>query len=464
MFDFRRKYCILGIIALIFSVHQTFAENLEDVYQLAVKNDQAFQNATATRQATAEALPQAMATLFPQLSATANSTLTRQWTTNSSSTTNGLVKYNSNGYTVTATLPLININDWYTVRQANSTVKRADATYADAAQSLILRTAQAYFNVLQAEDNLRNTRAQKDLLAKQLQQSKARYEVGVDALTSVYNAQSAYDSAAAQEISNENTLYTAYQNLAVITGQPIDHLSRLIDNLPLQQPNPTDISAWQKAAENHNFSLLSYRYAAQAAREGVALNQANHLPTLSATGSYAYTNENPNVVNVNGENQTVSTAGFQVSVPLFAGGQVMSQTRQAQDQLVQAETTLELQHRQILAQTYQTYTSILAGIKKIEADRAAIRSANSALQSNQASYQAGTMTIVDVLQAVNNLYAAQQTFTADQYAYLTNTFTLKQLAGNLTNLDVSAINRWLTNGVTTSANLVNQQALRVEKK
>ncbi|MCD6046938.1 MAG: tolC [Gammaproteobacteria bacterium] len=450
-------------LALYCLANSALAENLEDVYQLAIKNDQTFQNATATRQAAAEALPQAMSVLFPQISGLANTTMNRTDTEGASAVVQaGLQKYNSHGYTLNLSMPLIDFTNWYGISQAKSSVKAADATYADAAQSLIIRTSQAYFNVLQAEQNLYFARSQKELLAKQLAQSKARYEVGVDALTSVYNVQAQYDAAVATEIANANSLFTAYQNLNVITGKPIDHLSRLVDDLPLLTPNPNNISAWEKAAEDRNFSLLSLRYTATSQLAAIKVAQSGHLPSLSAVDTYQYAQTSVNGFSPGQQSTTTtSSVGLQVNVPLFSGGSVLSQTRQAQAQYVQAQTSLELQHRTVIAQVYQTYTSILAGISKINADRAAIKSANSALASNQAAYQAGTMTIVDVLTAVTNLYNAQQALVTDEYSYLMNTLTLKQLAGNLTNLDVAAINKWLTNGTTTSssATIVNQQAL-----
>ncbi len=432
-----------------------FAEDLEQIYQLAIKNDQTFQNATALRQDTSEALPQALSVLFPLINGTATTAMNRVTTTNSTST-NGLAKYNTHGYTLNLSMPIINFNDWYLVGQAKAQAKQADADYATAAQSLIIRTAQAYFNVLKAEDTLRIDQAKKKLLATQLAQSTARYQVGVDPMTTVYNARAAYDGAVAAEINDKNGLYTAYLNLQVITGKPINQLTRLIDNLPLQPPVPTDLNAWQKAAETRNFSLLSLRFAADAARQFIHANQANQLPNLSTVNSYEFqqTSSNPNTVGL--ETQRTTITGLQLSVPIFQGGEVLSQTRQAQARYVEAMTNLELQRRQTLANTFQTYNSVLSGISQIEADRATIKSNNEALESNQASYQAGTMTIVDVLTAINNLYSALQTFSADQYTYLENTLTLKQLAGNLSNLDIAAINQWLTNGNTISESEIKQ--------
>ena len=450
------------LLGLSLLVQLAFAENLEDIYQLTIKNDQLFQTATATRQAASESLPQAIAILFPNISANASTVMNRTSSManlNPNFGTGGLVKNNTNGYQLTLTMPLIDFNQWYQVSEAKSQVKEADATYADAAQNLIIRTATAYFNVLSAEDLLENNRAQKALLAKQLQQANARFEIGVDAKTSVYNVQAQYDAARAQEIASESALYAAYQDLQVMTKKPVNRLSRLIDHLPLWQPTPNNMDAWQKAAEQHNFSILALRYAAEAARSAISASNANHLPVLSTTSQYARTTDSPNASELNGLREITGNVGLSVTLPLFEGGQVLSQTRQAKDLYVQASTKMEQQHRQVSSQTLQTYSNILSGIVKIKADQAAIQSANSALTSNQAAYQAGTMTIIDVLSAIQNLYQAKRNYSADEYSYLLNTLTLKQLAGSLTNFDIIALNKYLKNGYTIAASDLTEKKI-----
>jgi len=453
---------IRWLLGLSLLVHLAFAENLADIYQLTVKNDQLFQNATATRQADSESLPQAMAVLFPNISAQASTVMNRSWSManlNPNFGTGGLVKNNTNGYQLTLTMPIIDFNQWYQVSEAKSQVKQADAAYAEAAQDLIMRTATAYFNVLSAEDLLENNRAQKDLLAKQLKQANARFDIGVDAKTSVYNVQAQYDAAVAQEIASESALYAAYQDLQIMTKKPVNRLSRLIDHLPVWQPTPSNMDAWQKAAEQHNFSILALRYAADAARSAIGASNANHLPVLSTNNQYTRTADSPNASEPNGLRETNSSIGLSVTLPLFEGGQVLSQTRQAQDLYVAALTKMEQQHRQVLSQTVQTYSNILSGIVKIQADETAIQSANSALTSNQAAYQAGTMTIIDVLNAINNLYQAKRNYSADEYSYLLNTLTLKKLAGTLTNLDIVALNKYLHNGYTIAASELVQKKI-----
>ncbi len=424
------------------------AMDLLDVYQLAIVNDQTFAAATAERQAAVEALPQAMAVWFPQLSASAISQM--NWVYQNTAPT--YQKYNNHGYTVTASQNLLNMNAWFAVSEAKAAVNEANAMYATAAQDLIVRTAAAYFAVLQAADNLVLVQAQKALVKKELSQAQARFDVGVDAISSIYNAQASYDSLVAQEITANNALISAYQGLQTITGVPINSLQRLMDNLPLVAPMPASIPAWQNFSEAHNLSLKVDQYATVVAKQAIHGSTANHLPSIAATGSYNYNRQNAGQAYAGATSTSTtqmdttgstSAAGIEVTIPLFAGGAVMSQTRQAQANYALSYANLELLHRQVMASVYQTYSTVLSGVSQIQADRQMITSKNNALMSNQAAYQAGTMTIIDVLNAISDLYSAEKTYSADQYAYLQNTLKLKQLAGNLSNADLVAINHFL---------------------
>lgn len=443
----------LGLCTILLVwINPAYAMDLMDVYQLAIQNDQSFAAATAARQASVEALPQAMAVWFPNLSATAISQM--NWVYQNIEPT--YQKYNNHGYTVSVSQQLINFNDWFLVDQAKATVNQANAVYADAAQSLMTRTVAAYFAVLQAADTLGLVQAEKALVKKQLDQSRARFEVGVDAISSIYNSQASYDSLVAQEITAGNALVAAYQNLQVITGVPIQSLQRLKRDLTLIGPVPEQVQAWQNFAEAHNLSLKADLYASQAAKQAIHASDANHLPSVSANGSYNYNRQNPGQPYPGSPltyptNGSTSAAAVQVTIPIFAGGMVVSQTRQAQATYAESYANFQLAHRQVMAQVYQTYANVKAGIGKITADRQTIKSKNNALDSNQAAYQAGTMTIVDVLNAISDLYNAEQIYAIDQYVYLQNTVNLKYLAGNLTDADLVAINHLLTQEHTLAA-------------
>ncbi|MFU8797942.1 MAG: TolC family outer membrane protein, partial [Gammaproteobacteria bacterium] len=356
-----------------------------------------------------------------------------------------------------------NFASWMTVRKASAQVKQADAMYGASMQDLMLRVATAYFNVLQAEDNLRITQAQKKLLIKQLDEAKQRYEVGVSTMTNVFNAQASHDLSAAQEINDKNVVNTRYESLRGITGKRYPHLSQLKTVIPLITPNPADINKWVDAARQQNLTLRASRFAADAARENIKIQAGGHVPTLSATGGYTANqvggqSSQPGIGSIPKES---SAAGLVLNVPIFQGGLVLSHVRQAQYHYQQATADMEFNHESIVTATRQTYMSVLADISKIEADQATIKSNQSALASNKAAYRAGLMTNTDVLTTQKALFDAQRQYAADQYTYLTDTLRLKQLAGTLNEKDLQIINRWLA---TPQAKMPKAQTKKDQKE
>jgi outer membrane protein len=260
-------------------------------------------------------------------------------------------------------------------------------------------------------------------------------------MTNVYQAQADYDSLVAARIAAQNAVLNNMEALRSITGRTYISLTPLSHNIPLLTPNPANPEDWIAAGEKNNWKLLSARYASLAAKENIRVNYAGHFPTVNAVGSY----QNGNDVGVAPSSQTQweSQVGVQVSLPLFQGGAVVSRTRQAQDQYVAASDQMESSRRQVILQVEQAFNNIMAGISKIEADRIAVTSSVSALDSTEAGYKAGTKTLLDNLTSVQNVYQAKTNLAADQYSYLNNTLLLKEAAGSLCGSDIVAVNHWL---------------------
>jgi outer membrane protein len=441
------KKTILSVVLAVGAsgaIAPAYATDLMDIYNQALQSDQTYQAAQSTRLSDREVLPQSIAALMPQLSGTANTTGNKSTILNTSALSSngnplGTTRFNSNGYGLTLTQPIFNFASWMTVRQASATAKQADATFAAAGQDLIVRVAQAYFNVLQAEDELSYSEAQKTASAKQLDQVQERFKVGLDAITSVYDAQAQYDKAVAQEIGDQNTLSDNKEALRQLTGQYYSEVETLKIELPLITPQPADVEQWVNTAEKQNLSYLASRYATQAARANVKINFAGHMPVLNAVGTYAKSNgSNSGTTDLNS-----SSAGLQVTVPIFQGGLILSQTRQAEDNYATASANMEASYRQTVVTTRQKYNDVITGISKIKADRQAILSAQSSLDSTQESFKVGTRTIVDVLISLQNLYQAKRVYAQDEYQYINDTLALKEAAGTLTANDLQAINAWL---------------------
>jgi len=438
------KKILFGVATSLLFVQCAYADDLLAVYQQALDNDPVIQAAKATRDATMEGVPQSVAQLLPNIGATAQSSHIRTSPPSAAATAafgGNDSDFYQHDYTLTLTQPIFNFQSWMQLRASSDQSKQAAATYNAALQDLITRVSTAYFNVLNAQDNLEFTTAQETAIESQLKQIKERYQVGLDTMTDVYQAQADYDSLVAARIAAQNTVLNNMEALRMITGRLYSTLTPLSQNIPLITPDPAKPEDWIAAGEKNNWTLLSARYASLAAKENIRVNYAGHFPTVNAVGSY----QSGNDVGVAPSTQTQweSQVGVQVSLPLFQGGSVISKTRQAQDQYVAASDQMESARRQVILQTEQAFNNVMAGISKIDADHIAVTSSVSALDSTRAGFKAGTKTLLDVLTAEQNVYQAKTNLASDQYSYINNTLLLKQAAGSLSGADVVAVNHWL---------------------
>lgn len=444
------KKIILGILlAEVFSA-ACYAENLVDVYQQAFLSDPQFKAANAQWLANRETLPISVAALLPQISATGN--VARQHTeaegvtflNNELLPENGNFFSNTASYSLMLTQPIFNLGSWATVWGAEATVKQAEATYLSAIESLMLRTSQAYFSVLLAQDTLRFTTANKEAVKRLLEQTQHRYDVGLIAITDLDNTKASYAQAMSDEIAAKKNLDDSKERLAEITGRKYACLSTLKVNFPLVTPQPADIQRWVKAAEKQNFDLAAASFASQAARETIKVKNAGHLPTLSGGLNYNY-NYDSNNSGFNDMSRTkVASAGLNLNVPIFQGGAVVAQTRQAEYQYQQAISVQEQTHRSVVSNISQAYLGVMAGISKVKADKQLVIANESALRSTEAQYTVGTRTMVDVLKAVSDYYNSQKLLATDEYDFIKQTLLLKQLAAILSIDDLQIINSWLT--------------------
>lgn len=446
----------LGVVAtfLAFVSHQAQAADLLGVYNLAYQNDPTFKAAQASWLASKENLSIGHAALLPQLTAAGDLArinydvegLTAQTDHGGTALSPSSTKFTHNvtKYSLTLTQPIFNFASWAGVWGAQAMVKQAEASYFAALQSLIYRTATAYFNVLQAKDVLRFTQAKKNAIGRQLEETKHKYEVGLIAITDYETAKASYDAQVAAEIAAANDEANKLEQLTEITGTQITDFSEVDSKtMPLVSPQPEDIEQWVKAAEKQNYDLSAARFASIAARENIKAQLAGHLPVITAQGSYGYNYDNNNSGFDNFMRQKTTAGNIAISLPLFSGGAVMAQTSQAQYQYQQATAQQEFVHRGVISQTRQAYLGVMSGISKIKADRQAVVSNQSALTSTEIAFSAGMRTMYDVLIAQTTLYDTEKNHAQDLYAFILQTLTLKRMAGILDLTDVKKINTWL---------------------
>ncbi|MCH8106571.1 MAG: TolC family outer membrane protein [Proteobacteria bacterium] len=430
------KYFI--IIGLSLNSQLLQAQDLMDIYRLALEQDAEYKIALSEYQAIVESLPLAISERRPQVDLSAN--ITKRGTDGFSDSANTSDSY---GYRVELTQALYNAEILSSIDAAEADVAKARADLEFSHQELILRVGEHYFDILAAQDNLEFAEAEENAIARQLEQAKKRFEVGLIAITDVREAQARYDIALARSILAENLLDNANQALQVIIAEaPSTSIASLGEALELNIPEPADIRQWVDLSLQNNQSLVAVLAAQKAAefkREGI---RKSNYPTVELIASYSDINfDNPPSGDTNQQDLILS---IKLNLPLFTGGRINAERQQAEANYRTARNVVLLQKRLTSQQTRNAYLGVLSGISQVKALKQALSSSRTALEATEAGFEVGTRTSVDVLISLQETYRAQRDYASARYDYLLNTLRLKQAAGLLNAEDLQQLNHWLT--------------------
>ncbi|HYP67154.1 MAG TPA: TolC family outer membrane protein [Thiobacillaceae bacterium] len=432
------------------------AENLSDIYQDAVAFDAQYASARAVYQATQEKLPQARAGLLPAVSANANVSRNHLDTSAFPPLT-----FTSNSWGVNGVQPIFRWQNWVLVDEAQAQLKAAAIQLKAAEQDLVLRTAQAYFDVLQAEDNIDFIRAQKAAIAEQLASAKRSFEVGTATITDTNEAQARFDLATAQEIAAQNDLEVRNRALFKVTGKSYRKLARLNPKADLKQPEPVDMDAWASRAQDGNVNVVLQRYLKTIADEEIRRTRAGHYPTLDLTASYTDIH-NQSTFGATQIDSKDSVLGLELNIPIYQGGLISSQVREAVANQEKARRDLDNALRDATLQTNQAFLNAKNGIAQVKALEQALVSSQVSLDSTQLGLEVGVRTNVDVLNAQQQVYSARKDLAAARYTFLLSVLNLKAAAGMLSAADLDQIDSVLTamrgEAPQQTASLPRQQA------
>ena len=424
------------LLGALFSAAPAFSADIIQVYRDALINDAQYTAARATAEAGREKAPQGLAGLLPTIGATANTT----WNENRSSLNGGpknASDFNTHAYNVSLSQPLFNWQNYVQYGQTKLQVIQAEANLAQAGQDLILRVAQAYFDVLNAQENLKAVRANKQAITQQLEQAKKNFEVGTATITDSQEAQSRFDLASAQEIAAESDLGVKRYTLRLIVGKDTGELSRLKPQAELKPPLPASMEQWVDAAEKGSFNVQSQQAAAEVAAKEVERTRAGHYPTLSAVANFGTIYGNSGSP---GLDTDVRNIGLQLNIPIYQGGLVNSKTREAVANRVAAEAGLEGAKRTAALSAQQSFLGVVNGLAQVRALDAALISSKSALASNKLGYEVGVRINIDVLNAEQQVYATQSNLAKARFDTLFAQLKLKAAVGSLGETDLEQIN------------------------
>ncbi|MCZ4294330.1 outer membrane channel protein TolC [Vibrio sinaloensis] len=419
-----------------------FADTLADIYNQAKENDPKLLSAAAQRDAAFEAVTSSRATLLPQINLTAGYNLTRG-ETDLDAAGSSPIDNDKNALTagINFSQELYQRSSWVALDVSEKSARQADASYAAAQQALILRVATAYFDVLRAQDNLEFVQSEKAAVGRQLEQTKQRFEVGLSAITDVHDAQAQYDAVLADEVLAQNSLVNSYEGLREITGQEHSNLDVLDTKRFSASRTSTAIDALVNEAQEKNLSLLSARIAQDVAKDNISLASSGHLPSLTLDGGYNY-GDISDSFNSNGTTNNFNI-GVNLNVPLYTGGNISSQTKQAEYSYVAASQDLEAAYRSVVKDVRAFNNNISASIGALRAYEQTVVSAQSALEATEAGFDVGTRTIVDVLDSTRRLYDANKSLSNARYDYILSVLQLRQAVGTLSEQDILDVNAGL---------------------
>lgn len=471
--------------------------DLLQAYKFARQTDQGYHAAEAARNAVAARLPQARAALLPQLSLSASGNRVfaeieneQLFALSQTHSTTGQTLFNSTTPVIVendsirdfrnASLqlfqPIFRWNLWLNLGSAELELAQAEAQRTLAEQELMYNVAIWYFNLLSARDTLALASNEKAAIASQLEQSKARFEVGLTPITDMQEAQARYDLTDAQEILARQEFEDTQDIFYGLIEFKFTDLASIQNTIALTPPEPANMDEWMTGAQNNNLSLKIAQLNHQLAQRNIRIARSGHLPTLDLVGSYSYDNNSDNNITPIGQEQFIASdgtpvteitritasdstvisksIGLQLNLPIFSGGAVSAQTTEAIHRETQAKQLLGAELESTNRQIRSAYRGVLTAIQRVRALEQAVRSNQSSFDAVEAGYEVGDRTSVDVLNARHSLYSARRDYTQARYDYLLELLRLRFIAGILNESDIANINQWLEQPTAKHSNAV----------
>ncbi len=428
--------CMPLIVAVpLLLPHTSTAANLSEIYQLAASKDSVIQASRAQHEAAIEALPLARSAMLPQIALAAD-------LAENEDNDDGGGAYDSNSYGASITQNVFNLAAMRSIKKAKANVAQAQASLLEAEQSLMFRTAQAYFNVLTAREAYSAASSSREAIARQTEQAERRFDVGLSAITDVKEAQAQLDLAVAREVVAENQLALAREALRVIINQDVPVLDGLKEDAALTAPAPASVADWIAVAEKNNPRLAVARRDYELAAADIGIERAGRLPTLAITGGY----QNQETGTPSRPDRESGQVKLQLEYPLLTGGRTSALIRQAKSRATQASFNLETVRRAVVQETRDAYLTVLADISQTNALNQALASTEVAKDATQAGFDAGTRTAVEVLVSLRDTFNAHADYSAARHQYVISSLQLRLASGILAQKHIDSISRSLEVG------------------
>ena len=431
------------LINLYFISNATvYAVDLIEVYNIAVKNDPKLLASEVKHKAIMQEYPIARSYLLPNLKFSAKSQRTRESIDGavygrSSSTT----QFTTDEYSINLKQPLYRRDLFSLLEKSEYQIAKSLAERDSARQDLIIRVAEAYFDILDSLDNINYVKSEKAAIKSQLNESKKRLEVGLIAITDYAEAQASYDLSETQYIEAKNLSDISKESLYVLTGKQFKKFSSLDKNIKAKDPDPNNIKAWEDFAIKQNLDLVAYKRAQDIATTNIKYERSKHFPTLDIYGTVKETDKGGGSSGAFESNNDY--IGIELNIPIFIGGNTYFNSKKASYLEEQARYDVLQKKREVIRDTRKAFLNLKSSISKVNASKKALESNELSVEYNQAGFEVGTRSTTDVLLALKDLYKAKKNFSKSKYEYLLSKLRLKQSIGTLSIDDIKVVNSWL---------------------
>ena len=455
---------LIGIL-LVSSLSSSFSygDDLMTILQLALENDPTLRQAVANYRANRENVIQSRSSFLPSFGLGAGTSRLTSGPTDSvyvnipDPVSGNIVRtrvqddhsfspgVNNHNWGVSLTQSLVNVSSWYGFQSAKASDRAAAVNLAAQEQDLIMRVSAAYFDVLRALDTLETNVQEEEAALRSLDQTRQREEVGLVAITDVYDSQAAYDLARNTTILQQDLLQSRYEALEAITGQPHPEISVLREDFPIVDVDG-NLNSWEDQADSNSLAIAAAEFNLDASRKTLKARKSDHLPTLDFQGLFGHVVTAPITsqgIQIGGGASDRSQLALNLSIPIYSGGAVSSRRRAAEYGVIAAQESLELTKRQLTQNIRNAYRRVNTDVLVIAQRQQSITSAQSALDATELGAEVGTRNIVEVLRARENLYRALRQYADARYNYVLDSLLLKQVSGTLSPQDIIELNEWL---------------------
>lgn len=445
-----RKTLLCTITIGLLGATDAYAESrdLLSLYQHATEYDAGIAAAKSAYLAQQQDEDIALAGLLPSVNASANA-----GGTNANSNLKNDDSYKTTAYSISLSQPLLNISAWYNYTASEQDTLRAQASYFQSQQALILNVSNAYFGVLRAQEDLTAAKALETAVKRQYEQAKEQFDVGLIAITDVHEAKASFDDSQTVRIRSEGSLTLAIEELSLLTGQYAPQVHQLKSDFPIQLDKQTSSEEWVASAEQNNLDIKIASYGVQALEDQYSSSKAGHYPTLSLSAGYEYAELNDFAP---ADSETEDSSIFlNLNVPIYSGGSTQAGVRKTRHLLEQAKHQLRSAERSARIQTRTELINLRTNIQTVESLGQNIVSRESALEATREGYKVGTRNIVEVLDAERNYFTALRDFASARFDVIESSLRIKQSAGTLSQADISELNSWLAPAKLSPASAAN---------